>query len=199
MGIFKKKSNGKNNSSDAESNQNGSENIWLINEFQAKKSSALKNEAILMNQLVQLTTLKKELFSKGFSALEIERIDLVKKINMIDQKIKSKTDMRSDLLNQIKVMDKLIFLLENERIFRDIETTIHLEKTLRDQINLYLEETKEETEVPELIIENIFENVESGDVNIGKIENLIKIWSTSDAAQADSLYETWTGEKQING
>lgn len=160
-----------------------------------------REEKLKIAEVEKLSAQKKELFNKGFDASEGERRTIARRIQQLDQKIKLDNLHLKKISDQVRVVDNMIFIHENKKMLDSAGLMNRLMKMPKSKLDEFLAEVNIKDQVTSGNVEAILSTMEAEYGLLGEVEddketkNLMDIWSTSDADEADEVYKKWDREK----
>lgn len=160
-----------------------------------------RDERLKIGEVERLSAEKKDIFDKGFKASEGERRALARQIQQLDQKIKLENIHLKKISDQIRVVDNLIFIHDNKKMLERAGLMSKVLKIPKTKLDEFLAKVNIKDQITEGNIESILRTMEAeyGLLNEPaedkETSKLMDIWSSSDVAKADEVYEKWDKEK----
>ena len=170
-------------------------------ELTAERIRLERTEKLKIAEVEKLAEQKKTFFNKGFDSGESERRTLARKIQQLDHKIKLGNIHLKKVSDQIRVIDNMIFIQENKRMLEEKGLTSKLLKMPSTKLDEYLSKVNIEQQISDGNVNQLLQTMEAeyglmGDVSDDKeTKELMDIWSTSDASEADDVFQQWDKEK----
>ena len=160
-----------------------------------------REEKLKIAEVERLSGEKKELFDKGFKVGEAERRALARQMQERDNKIKLDQNYLSDISKNIQVVDAMNFFQERKKMLEERGLMNKILKMPRKELEIFLERIGLQLEKNRGNTQAVVDIVgaELGLVaephEDKETSKLMDIWATSDATQADEIYEKLEKEK----
>lgn len=150
-----------------------------------------------------LSSRKKKLFKQGFEASEAARRGLAYEIKQIDRKIKLESLTFKDIMNDMQVVDDLIFINQSLQRLNRKDLMSKIRKMGKSQLSDFLGKTNlkralatQNTDTLIRIMESEFGLARDPEYD-KEDQELMDVWSTADIAQVDEVYKQWDKEKAV--
>jgi hypothetical protein len=160
-----------------------------------------RDEKLKIAEVEKLSTQKKERFNKGFQAGEGEKRSLARQIQQLDQKIKLNNIQLKRTSDQIRVVDNLIFIHENKQALERQGLMTSLTKMSKSKLDEFLAKVNVKDQISAGKIDALLATMQAEYGLLVEAEDdketakLMDIWSTSDVAEADEVFEQWDKEQ----
>jgi hypothetical protein len=160
-----------------------------------------RDEKLKIAEVEKLSTQKKERFNKGFQAGEGEKRSLARQIQQLDQKIKLDNIQLKRTSDQIRVVDNLIFIHENKQSLERQGLMTSLTKMSKSKLDEFLAKVNVKDQISAGKIDALLATMQAEYGLLVEAEDdketakLMDIWSTSDVAEADEVFEQWDKEQ----
>ena len=160
-----------------------------------------RDEKLKIGEVTKLSNQKKELFNKGFQASEAERRAMARQIQQLDQKIKLDNIQLKRTSDQIRVVDNLIFIHDNKQMLERQGLMSNLLKMSKSKLDDFLAKVNVKDQISAGKLDALLTTMQAEYGLLAEVEDdkdtaaLMDIWSTSDVAQADEVFQQWDKEK----
>jgi len=160
-----------------------------------------RDEKLKIGEVTKLSNQKKELFNKGFQASEAERRAMARQIQQLDQKIKLDNIQLKRTSDQIRVVDNLIFIHDNKQMLERQGLMSNLLKMPKSKLDDFLGKVNVKDQISAGKLDALLNTMQAEYGLLAEVEDdkdtaaLMDIWSTSDVAQADEVFQQWDKEK----
>jgi hypothetical protein len=160
-----------------------------------------REEKLKLAEVEKLSNQKKEHFNKGFQATEGEKRALARQIQQLDQKIKLDNIQLKRTSDQIRVVDNLIFIHENKQMLEREGLMTNLLKMSKTKLDEFLTKVNVRDQISAGKVEALLSTMQAEYGLLSEVQDdketakLMDIWSTSDVAEADEVFEQWDKEQ----
>ena len=160
-----------------------------------------RDEKLKIGEVTKLSNQKKDLFNKGFQASEAERRAMARQIQQLDQKIKLDNIQLKRTSDQIRVVDNLIFIHDNKQMLERQGLMSNLLKMSKSKLDDFLAKVNVKDQISAGKLDALLTAMQAEYGLLAEVEDdketttLMDIWSTSDVAQADEVFQQWDKEK----
>jgi len=160
-----------------------------------------RDEKLKIAEVEKLSARKKGLFNQGFQAGEGEKRAIARQIQQLDQKIKLDNIQLKRTSDQIRVVDNLIFIHENKQMLERQGLMGNLLKMSKNKLDEFLAKVNVKDQVAGGKLDALLTTMQAEYGLLAELEDdketakLMDIWSTSDVAEADEVYQQWDKEK----
>ncbi|MGB5925588.1 MAG: hypothetical protein WBH01_05780 [Dehalococcoidia bacterium] len=160
-----------------------------------------RDEKLKAGEVTKLSERKKDLFNKGFQVTDAERRTIARQIQQLDQKIKLDSIQLKRTSDQIRVVDNLIFIHDNKRMLERQGLMTNLLKMPKSKLDEFLSKVNVKDQISAGKLDALLSTMQAEYGLVSDIEDdketsaLMDIWTTSDVAQADEVYQKWDKEK----
>jgi len=160
-----------------------------------------RDEKLKIGEVTKLSNQKKDLFNKGFQASEAEKRAMARQIQQLDQKIKLDNIQLKRTSDQIRVVDNLIFIHDNKQMLERQGLMGNLLKMSKSKLDDFLAKVNVKDQLSAGKLDALLTTMQAEYGLLAEVEDdkdtavLMDIWSTSDVAQADEVYQEWDKEK----
>lgn len=167
----------------------------------AEKIRLEREERLKIGEIQRLSVEKKDLFNKGFGVSEGERRALAAKIQVLDQRIKLGNLHLKKIIDQVRVVDNLMFIHDNKKMMEKAGLMSKVLKMPKSKLDEFLAKVNIKDQIATGNIGAILQTMESEyglmepAVDDKETKQLMDLWSTSDAAQAEDVFEKWDKDK----
>lgn len=163
----------------------------------AERIKLERDEKLKLAEIERLSAQKKELFNKGFKASEGERRAIARQMQQLDQKIKLDNIQLKKISDQIRVVNNLVFIHESKQMIERAGLMRNLLKMPKSKLDEFLARVNIQDEIAGDNIGTLLGTMEAEYGLLHEVEEdedtkkLIDIWSTSDLAGAEEIYQDW--------
>jgi len=160
-----------------------------------------RDEKLKAGEVTKLSNRKKDLFDKGFQVSEAERRSIARQIQQLDQKIKLDSIQLKRTSDQIRVVDNLIFIHDNKQMLERKGLMANLLKMPKSKLDDFLSRVNVKDQISADKLDALLTTMQAEYGLLSDVEDdketsaLMDIWSTSDIAQADEVYQQWDKDK----
>jgi hypothetical protein len=160
-----------------------------------------REEKLGIANVNNLAAEKKELFDKGFKASEGERQALGRQIQDLDRKIKLDNSHLKRISDEIRVVDNLIFILENKQMLEKSGILRKIFNMPKNKLDDFLGQVNIKDQIATGKMKSIIDTMDAeyGLMNEPAVDKetakLMDIWSTADVSKSDEVFEKWDKEK----
>ncbi len=166
-------------------------------ELQEEMIKLEREEKLKIAELNKLSQQKKEKFNRGFESSEAERRSLAREIQGLDHRMRLANVRLKKISDQIRVLDNMVFIKENEDTLKDTGVMSQLVKMPKSDLDRFLAKVNVEDKMRDGNIQGLISTMESEYGLLGEpvedkgTEELVDLWKKSDMAEADEVYESW--------
>jgi hypothetical protein len=154
-----------------------------------------REEKLKIGEVQRLSGEKKEMFDRGFGASGGERRALARQMQQRDQKIKLDNIHLKKIGDDIRVVDNLMFIQDNKRMLEQAGLMSRVLKMPKSKLDEFLAKVNIKDQIHAGKVDSILRTMEAEYGLLGEVvddretSKLMELWATSDATQADELYD----------
>jgi len=156
-----------------------------------------RRERLLSGEMRDNAEKQKYLIADGFGKSDTEKRILARKIDQLDKKVKLKNIQLKRLSDQIKIVDNLVFVLENQESLKKSGLMTSISKVPKSKLENFLGKVNLKEALEESKITGVREILEREYGLVGEIEDdastraLMEVWDAKPADSPASAFETW--------